>query len=88
MKKGIIFTIEAIIAIAIIMIAIGALVNTNPERLEELNLTKITISAGTALNFGESYIEEAKENYYCVKTTDYNLFSKTYLERKACGGFQ
>ncbi len=88
MKKGVIFTIEAIIALTAIIILIGALANTPTEKLEDLTKTKVIIQAGTALNLGESYILPEKQNYYCLTTMDYDLQTKEYIQRSACGGFE
>lgn len=88
MKKGIIFTIEAIIGISIIIMVIGAITLQSNEKNEELNKITTIIEAGAALNFNQEIIEEEKENYYCLDAIDYNLFEKEYSTKKTCGGFE
>lgn len=87
MKRGIFFTIEAVMVIGLIAIILTGQ-SIIPQTNYDTHLTKSAIDSMTATYTDKNNVITNSENTYCKKVLVFDNTIKQYKENFSCGDFK
>lgn len=86
--RGFLFSMEALAAAAVIILAIGVLAYSSSLGAAKANNTEIQGQAqekmGLYFNDPLSSPNPLAKEQYCIKMTDYNYITKTLMDKNSC----